>query len=185
MILSLNGEIEMVKPNKKKPVYDKKKAAVCGLFCPACTLYIGTQEDPQRLKFLAERFKLPLDEVRCAGCRSELRSFYCRDVCKMAVCAAEKGIEFCGSCESYPCQELKDFQCAMPHRIELWRSLERIREAGPEIWYAEMLEHYACPLCGAINSAYDLQCRKCENDPGSAYVAEHKEEIIKQLREML
>ncbi|MFA5401024.1 MAG: DUF3795 domain-containing protein [Dehalococcoidia bacterium] len=164
--------------------YDKSTSAVCGLFCPACTLYIGTQEDPQRLQFLADRFKLPLEEVRCGGCRSELRSFYCRQMCYMYRCADEKGIEFCGSCESYPCRELKDFQCAMPHRIELWSSLDRIREAGPEVWYAEMLQHYACPACGTINSAYDFQCRKCGNEPGSAYVADHKDEIIRQLGEM-
>jgi hypothetical protein len=175
------GEIAM---NKKNVAYDGKKAAVCGLFCPSCTLYIGTQEDPQRLQFLAETFKLPVKEVRCSGCHSESRSFYCRDICKMAECAAEKGIEFCGSCESYPCQKLKDFQCAMPHRIELWRSLERIRESGPETWYAEMLEHYSCQSCGAINSAYDLKCRKCGNEPGCAYVAEHKDEIIRQLGKM-
>ena len=164
--------------------YDKKKAAVCGLFCPSCTLYIGTQEDPERLKFLADAFKLPVEDVMCGGCRAEVRSFYCRDLCKMYKCADEKGLEFCGNCKDYPCQELKDFQCAMPHRIELWKSLDRIREAGPEKWYGEMLEHYACPSCGVINSAYDIQCRKCGAEPGSAYVAEHKDEIILQLGKM-
>ena len=28
-------------------------AAVCGLFCSACTFYIGTHEDPARLAVLA------------------------------------------------------------------------------------------------------------------------------------
>ena len=37
---------------------DKKMAAVCGLYCGACTLYIATMEDPARLKGLAERFQL-------------------------------------------------------------------------------------------------------------------------------
>jgi len=164
--------------------YDKKTVAVCGLFCPSCTLFIGTQEDPQRLQMLAGVLKLPVEDMRCGGCRSELRSFFCREQCKMVRCAAEKGIEFCGSCESYPCQELKDFQCAMPHRIELWESLDRIQEAGPETWYGEMLEHYACPSCGTINSAYDLQCRKCGGEPGCRYVAEHRDEIIRQLGKM-
>ncbi|MBN1691883.1 MAG: DUF3795 domain-containing protein [Dehalococcoidia bacterium] len=164
--------------------YDKSTSAVCGLFCPACTLFIGTKEDPKRLRSLSDRFKLPLEEVRCSGCRSELRSLHCRELCTMYKCARGKGLDFCGSCPDYPCQELKEFQCAMPHRIELWSSLDRIREVGPEIWYAEMLEHYACPSCGTINSAYDLKCRKCGNEPGSAYVAEHRDEIIKQLGKM-
>jgi len=164
--------------------YDKKTAAVCGLFCPSCTLYIGTKEDPERLKSLSQALKMKVEDVKCEGCRAKVRSFFCRDLCKMDRCAAEKGIEFCGSCESYPCQELKDFQCAMPHRIELWESLDRIREAGPETWYTEMLEHYACPSCGTINSAYDIKCRKCGGEPGCTYVAEHKDEIIRQLGKM-
>ncbi len=36
-------------------ITDKKLAAVCGLFCPACTIYIGTREDPDRLKASARR----------------------------------------------------------------------------------------------------------------------------------
>ena len=161
--------------------YDKKTAAVCGLFCPACTLFIGTKEDPQRLKRLSENFKVPIEDVRCEGCRADVRSFYCRGMCKIVKCAAEKGVEFCGSCESYPCRELKDFQCARPHRIELWSSLDRICEAGPETWYAEMLEHFACPSCKTINSAYDFKCRKCGGEPGNEYVKQHREEILRQL----
>jgi len=170
-----------IKMDKDADNFDIKKAAVCGLFCPACTLHIGTKEDPQRLEMLASVFKMPVEDLRCGGCRAETRSFYCRDVCHMYKCAAEKGIEFCGSCASYPCQELKEFQCAMPHRIELWSSLDRIREVGPEVWYAEMLEHYACPSCGTINSAYDLKCRKCGNEPGNEYVKQHHEEIARQI----
>jgi len=174
-------EIKLKKSTRK---YDKKTAAVCGLFCPACTLFIGTKEDPQRLEMLSTVLKMPVEEIRCEGCRAESRSFYCREQCKMDRCAAEKGLEFCGSCESYPCQELRDFQCAMPHRIELWRSLDRIREAGPETWYGEMMEHYSCPSCGTINSAYDLQCRKCGCEPGNEYVRQNREEIIRQLGKM-
>jgi hypothetical protein len=164
--------------------YDSRKAAVCGLFCPACTLFIGTHEDPARLQTLAQGRKLPVEECRCEGCRAEVRSFFCRGLCKMAGCAAEKGHRFCGDCRDYPCQELKDFQCAMPHRLELWRAQERIREVGPETWYSEMLVHFACPACGTLNSAYDLKCRKCGAEPGNAYVAEHKDEILRQLAKL-
>ena len=37
--------------NFKKP--DKTLAAVCGLYCEACSLYIATKEDPARLTALA------------------------------------------------------------------------------------------------------------------------------------
>jgi hypothetical protein len=160
---------------------DKRLAAVCGLYCPACTLFIGTKEDPERLKIMAARFQLPVEELECHGCRSEKRGIFCRTYCKMTKCAAEKGIDFCGECPEYPCAELKEFQVRMPHRIELWKSQERIKEVGYEKWYVEMIEHYSCPSCGTINSTYDMACRRCGTTPGCNYVNLHKDEIIHKM----
>src|SRR5512135_2399367 len=112
---------------------DKDLAAVCGLFCPACTIYIGTKEDPARLAAIARRLGRTVEDLQCNGCRTKTRCFYCRTVCTMAKCAAEKGAEFCGLCPDYPCGTLKTFQADMPHRIELWRSQDRIKEAGYEV----------------------------------------------------
>ena len=157
-------------------------AAVCGLFCPSCTIYIGTTEDPQRLESVAERFGATVEAVRCFGCRAEQRLPYCAQ-CKMAACAAEKGLDFCGACDEYPCEELETFQAARVHRIELWRAQERIQEVGYERWFEEMVARYACSQCGALNSAYDLVCRKCGADPSCAYVDAHREEILQYLSE--
>ena len=156
---------------------DIESAAVCGLYCPACSAYIGTTEEPERLKALAERFGMPVCELECLGCRSEKRSFFCRTRCKMAACAAEKGIGFCSECDEYPCGELKEFQSQAPHRLELWESLDFVKAYGLKAWISHMRERYACPDCGAVNSAYDVACRKCGADPGSAYVAVHREQI--------
>lgn len=156
---------------------DKKLTAVCGLFCPACSIYIGTHEDPKRLEALSQRTQRPVEELHCQGCRAEQRCYYCEGLCKMFKCAADKGIDFCGACSEYPCQDLKTFQGEMPHRIELWEAQERIREVGYEKWSAEMNDHYSCPKCGAINSAYDLKCRRCGEMPSCGYVSRHKKEI--------
>lgn len=163
--------------------YNKKLTAVCGLFCKACTAYIGTMEDPERLKSIAGRRGVTPEKVKCEGCRAKIRSYYC-ETCKFDQCAASKGIDFCGACDEYPCEDLKEFQKAMPHRIELWKAQERIRQAGPETWYSEMIERYSCPQCGTINSAYDPKCRKCGASPSCAYVAEHGEEIKRQLNSL-
>lgn len=163
---------------------DRRLAAVCGLFCPACTVHIGTVEEPERLRKISKRFLRPVAELQCHGCRADRRCFYCRENCKMAKCAAEKGIDFCGECLEYPCAELRVFQSEAPHRIELWKSLERIAEAGYETWYAEMVEHYSCPHCSTLNSAYDISCRKCGATPGCEYVALHREEITRHLLKM-
>ena len=170
----------MSKNNVNISLPDRRLAAVCGLFCPACTIFIGTREDPERLKGIAERIQQPLEEVHCNGCRTEERCYYCAG-CKKTVCATEKGVEFCGDCPDYPCQELKAFQAEAPHRIELWQYLERIKEVGYEKWYREMLEHYSCPNCHTINSAYDIACRKCGTTPSCAYVGLHKDKILQHL----
>ncbi len=160
---------------------DKRLAAVCGLFCPACHVFIGTKEEPARLEGMARRLKRSLEEMQCNGCRSEKRGFYCESKCIMSKCAEAKGVAFCGECAEYPCKDLKAFQTEMPHRIELWKSQARIKEVGYEKWYAEMTEHYSCPKCRTLNSAYDLKCRKCGSDPSCEYVRQHKAEIMKYL----
>jgi hypothetical protein len=160
---------------------DKKMAAVCGLYCGACSWYIASTEEPERLKNLAARMHLSEEESKCYGCRSDKRLPYCGK-CKMFACAAEKGIDFCSECEEYPCDDLKQFQTAMPHRIELWANLERIRSIGYEHWLKEIREHYTCPQCQTINSAYDLKCRKCGKEPSCTYVAKHKEVIEQYLK---
>ncbi|MFX1347012.1 MAG: DUF3795 domain-containing protein, partial [Promethearchaeota archaeon] len=53
--------------------YNKTHAAVCGLFCPACTVFIATQEDPARLKLIANQFGITEEEMKCNGCRSDKR----------------------------------------------------------------------------------------------------------------
>src|SRR5574337_50694 len=101
------------------PNVDKKLAAVCGLFCPSCHVFIGTREDPERLAAMAKRFQRPLEEMECNGCRSAKRCFYCETKCFMSKCASGKGVDFCGDCADYPCNGLKEFQAQAPHRIEL------------------------------------------------------------------
>ena len=148
---------------------DKKRAAVCGLFCPSCSIYISTVEDTRRLAMIANAMNQPVEDTRCEGCRSQARNSYCK-TCKIYSCAAEKGIDFCVQCSDYPCEEIKNFQSVLPHRLELWQSQDRIKEVGWEQWYKEQHTHYSCLRCEAINSAYDKACRKCGATPSCEYV---------------
>lgn len=158
-------------------------AAVCGLYCGACTLFIATNEDPARLKGLSERFQVSEEVMKCFGCRSGKRGPYCQ-TCKMFSCAAERGIEFCSECEDYPCSDLKQFQSERPHRIELWDDLKRIKDTGYKNWLKEIKGNYTCSQCQSINSAYDIECRKCGEEPSCQYVAKHKEAIELVLKSM-
>lgn len=163
---------------------NKRLAAVCGLFCPACHVFIANKEDPQRLAAMARRYQKSIEELQCNGCRSDTRCFFCKTICTMAECAESKGVDFCGSCPDYPCKDLKTFQSLAPHRIELWKSHQRIKDVGYEKWYREMIEHYSCKTCGTLNSAYDVKCRKCDATPSCEYVRLHKDDIERHLAKM-
>lgn len=148
------------------------EAAVCGLYCKACALYVGAHDDPAMLRFLCERLGQTQEETYCDGCRTERRSKYCQ-TCTLFACAAERGLDFCVECADYPCADLKTFQCERPHRADLFGDLARIAEIGPREWAGEMEQRYACPDCGTVNSAYHIKCRSCGRVPSNAFVAEH------------
>ncbi|MBU4269031.1 MAG: DUF3795 domain-containing protein [Acidobacteria bacterium] len=170
-----------MKSTKKKTLNpDKKLTAACGLFCPACIIFIASRETPEKREKLSRRLNIPLEMLQCDGCHSDKRFFYCL-TCKLIACANQRGVDFCGACPDFPCNDLKEFQAAKPHRLELWQAHKRIQEAGYEKWFAEMLEHYACPSCGALNSAYHISCRECSVTPGNAFVEAHKTIISEHL----
>ncbi len=170
----------MQSTKKKTLEPDKKLMAACGLFCPACIAYIATRETPENRERLAQLLEIPLEKLHCDGCRSDKRFTYCL-TCRLIACANQKGVDFCGACPDFPCADLKEFQAAKPHRLELWQDHKRIQEIGYEKWFAEKLEHYACPQCGTLNSAYHISCRECGATPGNAFVAAHKEAVSKHL----
>jgi hypothetical protein len=156
-------------------------AAVCGLYCDACWLFIACHELPETLPpALAARWKSAGGPMHCDGCRTERRVQYC-EACTMFKCAAERGHAFCVECDDYPCAELKSFQSEAPHRAELFESLRRIAEVGGNAWHAAVRERYACPSCGTLNSAYQVRCRRCGHDPASGFVASHREAILERL----
>ena len=158
------------------------QAAVCGLFCSACTFYIGTHEDPARIERLAAGFGVSTEVLLCDGCRSERRLFYCKN-CHMFACASERGYTSCGECPECPCPELGTFIEERPHRADIRRPLARIAEIGNEAWMAEATLRHSCPDCGTINSAYELTCRSCGRDPSSPFAEEHRALIIARLRQ--
>jgi predicted RNA-binding Zn-ribbon protein involved in translation (DUF1610 family) len=139
-------------------------------------IYIAAHETPEYRQRVADLRGQSVEELLCEGCRSNQRYKYC-DTCKMYTCAAGKGLNFCGECDQFPCADLREFQAARPHRLELWQSQQRIREVGVEQWFSEMQAHFACPQCGTLNSAYNLSCRQCGAAPASEYNRQHKADI--------
>ncbi|MBU1107133.1 MAG: DUF3795 domain-containing protein [Candidatus Riflebacteria bacterium] len=170
-----------MKKDKNFKNIEKMFAAVCGLYCEACSWYIATTEEPERLKRLSKQMNFSEAESKCYGCRSHKRLPYCEN-CKMFACANDRGIDFCSECDEYPCNILKQFQSAMPHRIELFDNLDQIKSVGYKQWLNDIKTKYTCSKCQSINSTYDLKCRKCGLEPSCNYVTEHRQQIEDYLR---
>ncbi len=151
-------------------------SAVCGLFCPSCSVFIGTTEDPERLARVAKKMGVSPAELSCRGCRSDTLSSHCRS-CALKQCATFRELSFCHDCNDYPCEQLQKFQRERPHRNELFESGNHFRNQGLQSWWEKMEQDYSCSTCGTINSAYDLHCRSCGGDPSCPYVDRHGESI--------
>lgn len=55
-----------------------QKAAVCGLWCGACSRHLATLEGEDRLENLAKRIGLSIEDARYQGCRSDTLFQHCR-----------------------------------------------------------------------------------------------------------
>ena len=130
----------------------------CGLYCGACELLLATQNGT--LDRLAEQRNMTPEELECYGCKSGKSSKYCT-TCSIKQCAREKGLEFCFQCETYPCEALRSFQQAHPHKRSIFRNLQTIQEQGVEQWIEAQRQRWNCANCGTRFAYYDEVCKKC------------------------
>ena len=96
----------------------------------------------------------------------------------MAACAASKGIAFCSDCEAFPCAEVVAWQAVMPHRVEVFDWLRQVRVHGVDPWACERRADFTCPVCGTVNSAYNLRCRCCGSSPSCRFVERHAAALL-------
>lgn len=153
-------------------------AAVCGLFCKSCGIYMATQTNNEMvINRIAERLQVPKDQIKCNGCRSDVLTTHCKS-CNFRDCIDKKGIQFCSECDEYPCASLKEFQIQMPHRVELFPSLDQIAALGWEKWYELAQERYSCTKCNHLCGWYERECSHCGNTPSSSFAADHFDILV-------
>jgi hypothetical protein len=94
------------------------KLACCGLDCSKCEAYIATQSGKkEELEKVVQQWKanhnadVKAEDVMCDGCQGNGRkSVYCKNMCKIPPCCAQKDIENCAFCREYPCNDIKEIQ---------------------------------------------------------------------------
>ena len=138
---------------------DYRYDTYCGLYCGACPVLVANRKGT--VDELAKKIETDPAELVCAGCKSDTRKDSRAD-CEFALCALEKGVEFCCDCGEYPCKRLTDFRDdEWAHHSAVIKNLDRLKEIGLEAWLAEQNERWTCPACGARFDWYDEKCPDC------------------------
>lgn len=147
-------------------------AGYCGLACKACSVYIASCIGGEALERRAEKAGMTPEEMYCKGCRSEKTSPYCT-ACQIKKCIRKSHLEWCSECEKYPCQLLVDFQKSLPHRAEIFQSLDLARENSVHNWEMQMQKDFSCEECSTYNSVYAGECMECGNDTVNPFAKRH------------
>jgi hypothetical protein len=119
---------------------EKRLAAVCGLYCGECNIYLAAHGETERQQNIAEKIsettgrEVKPEEIKCEGCWGPIETHWSPD-CKLRNCAVEKGFRFCFQCEEYPCGKLVMFKDK--HYPYVLDNLNRIKQIGVEAWLKE------------------------------------------------
>lgn len=110
----------------------------CGMDCFNCSAYFANKDMNIR-KSISERLHLPIEEARCAGCRSAKGTISFQgdnEPCKVFRCTSEKGIAYCYECADFPCDRLHpyaDQASVRPHNTKVF-NLCLIKKMGLDQW---------------------------------------------------
>jgi hypothetical protein len=119
---------------------DKKAlTAPCGLDCFNCELYEDNLTS-ELAQVIHEKFKVPVDEIPCKGCRQQDgKHYHLPHGCATLACVKAKGVELCSDCDDFPCAFLAptaDGAATYPHNMKVY-NLCRIKKVGLERWIEE------------------------------------------------
>ncbi len=140
---------------------ERRLAGYCGLYCGNCEVFRAWEEgDVEFLKKEAEEDRIPVEEVRCEGCRSEVVMYWCRR-CDIKRCASERGVDFCHECPEFPCPLILRFRMSRPHHEPVFENMKAIEGEGIDKWLQDQDRRWRCMSCGRRVTFYDTLCRAC------------------------
>ncbi len=124
-----------------------KMTAPCGLDCFNCHFFLANEdrEAMNMVEKLAEQYHMPVQIMLCRGCRNhdgqiplQKHVFGETHRCAAYECSREKGVNFCGDCDQFPCDNLHpyaDKATELPHNMKIF-NLCLINKMGLEKWAA-------------------------------------------------
>jgi hypothetical protein len=122
-----------------------KMTAPCGLDCFNCHFFLARadKEAMKTVEKLSAKHSIPIDVMLCKGCRChngqiplQKHVFGEGHRCAAYECSKEKGLDFCGDCDQFPCDNLHpyaDMASQLPHNIKVF-NLCLIKKMGLDNW---------------------------------------------------
>ena len=119
--------------------------APCGLDCFNCHFYLAKKdrEAQATVDKLSAQYGIPLEVMHCDGCRAhdgqiplQKHVFGAAHRCAAYECSKSKELDFCGECETFPCDHLHpyaDKAADLPHNMKVF-NLCLINKMGVEKW---------------------------------------------------
>ncbi|TXT67677.1 MAG: hypothetical protein BAJALOKI1v1_30040 [Promethearchaeota archaeon] len=122
----------------------------CGLWCGACPSF---------------------HRGRCKGCRTTENKNPKKKKCGYGIrkCCKDRGIEYCGQCDAYPCSKINRLITSQKGRKEydyrhnIPQNFQMIKKEGFEKWLQYQQEKWKCGQCGGHGVFYNLICWECKN----------------------
>ena len=145
-----------------------KLVGICGLYCGTCPIYIAYQEnDVDELEKTSQILGIPIREIRCDGCLSDMvmpQRVDCPHGFRR--CARDKKVMWCFQCPDFPCQRLKDFTNihiinGISHHAHVIDDLYYMKEHGVEQWVEKQQIAGCCPQCGKRLYWFSRVCPAC------------------------
>ena len=140
----------------------------CGVFCGSCVVYRAFKDSDQLRERIAKKQQCTVEDVRCDGCQTVLKSGWNVQKqwgrnCRIIKCLEAKGLKFCFECEIFP--DCKNYQMIYKPYLKagenLIENLERIKAGEVKEWLAEEEKKWICRECG--NPISDsAKCHWCE-----------------------
>ncbi|MBN1828770.1 MAG: DUF3795 domain-containing protein [Deltaproteobacteria bacterium] len=148
----------------------RELVGICGIYCGTCPFYLaGREKDIDQLEQLSQAYDLPVEEVRCDGCRSD-RVFRLCVECRhgFRTCAEEQNVAWCFQCGEFPCDRLRAFKDIhvvndISHHEKLIENLQYIKDQGIERWLEDQKKAGKCPSCGKRLYWFVRECPDCHN----------------------
>lgn len=144
--------------------------AYCGLCCSTCAIYQAhTKDDPKFKKLAHAIYKRSLkgsgindlehEDIKCEGCRSDVRFKYCQ-TCDIRSCCKSRGFYMCYQCNQFPCAKVSSFPVESARNAMLETALQ-CEQYGHEKHLHFLEKKHTCNNCGTILFRGATRCSKC------------------------